>query len=148
MGRESRTNPFGRGSNLINPPEIRDQLGRILEHGDMLLLYTRQPQFYRVERIATTDLDPTAPPGLLDIVVRSEAKFRCARGAANKEFLLVMTTEEVEAAKGNPAGPAKFGDDLGPQKAEPRPDLQTGQQKADLQIVSRGEPDPPTGEAV
>lgn len=97
MGNESRSNP--RSLDFPGPPVTLEARGRVLQEGDEIILAIPGPIYFRVAQI-TPMLDPSAPPGLLQVHVGCMLTFTAKRGAVNREFVRVRTAEE--------AGPSAF----------------------------------------
>lgn len=97
MGNEARLNP--QSTEYAGPPVVLDARGRALQEGDEIILAVAGPLYFRVAGI-TPVLDPTAPPGLVQVHVGAMLTFGVKRGAVNREFVRIRTAEE--------AGPTSF----------------------------------------
>lgn len=96
MGRESRANPHGRDTNVLNPPIMRDALGRVLDEGDRVILRGSALAVFTVERIGPV-VDPRMPPNLIDMDITCSIRFRARAGDVNAQFIRVITREEYDA---------------------------------------------------
>ena len=106
MGREERSNLRGltSGVPIIGggtrtaqlPPEVRDQVGRVLVEGDGVILQTQSSPIFRVQSIKVV-VEPGVPPGFMDITLVSQARFRAPRGVQNQEFLRVIESGEQKS---------------------------------------------------
>lgn len=107
MGRDERNNlrglpgglPIigGGDRTLQRPPEVKDHVGRTLVEGDGVILQTQHSPIFRVQSIKVV-IEPGVPPGLMDITLVSQARFRAPRGLPNQEFLRVIESGEQKPA--------------------------------------------------
>lgn len=97
MGNESRLNPGAR--DFTGPAVVLEARGRELKEGDEIIVSIPGPIYFRVAGIQPI-LDPSAPPGLVQVHVGAMLTFGATRGKVNREFVRVRTAEE--------AGPAGF----------------------------------------
>lgn len=81
------------------PAQIRDAIGRVLQTGDLIHLQVTAVQPYRVTSI-TPCIDPSVPPGMLEISLVSSVRFRAGRDLTNVEFLRIMSREEADQMAG------------------------------------------------
>lgn len=106
MGIESRLNPYGRDSQVVGPPIVRDQTGKALEIGDQVLVL-KTGVLARVAQI-TPLLHPGAPPNMMMVRLVTVIDVAVPRNAALDDVFRVTTALEMGGVQppGNSGPPA------------------------------------------
>lgn len=98
MGSQSRLNPFGKDTTVHLPATVRDAYMRELSVGDLVQVHGPLPVGYEIESIAPV-VDPSQPPNLMVVTVRTRMRFMAQRDQGNQEFIRVMDRDEVAARR-------------------------------------------------
>ena len=104
MGRDSRINPFARGTEIGLPAIVRDAFNRPLSEGDLVYVETGRRDPFRVSKIVPV-VDPSVPANLMDITLTCSVKFRAPRNQANQEFVRIMELSEMQRESPQPPVP-------------------------------------------
>ena len=91
---QHKLNPFARGSSVPPPTGIQDAYGRPLEPGDEVVFHMAVAPRARIQGIRHV-LDPGAPPGLVQVMLRSDWILTFKAGQPVIEMLRVQTVAEA-----------------------------------------------------